>query len=52
MGGNKSKQPKPSYEEGELRDPSIKKLQDKAYKREDLARLIKKAVKGKAPERA
>lgn len=52
MGGNKSKQPKPSYEEGELRDPSIKKMQDKAYQRQDLSRLIKKAVKGKAPEGA
>ncbi len=52
MGGNKSKQPKPSYEEGELRDPSIKKMQDKTYQRGDLARLIKKAAKGKAPEGA
>ena len=47
MGGNKSKQPKPSYEEGELRDPSIKKMQDKAYQREELTRLIKKAASKK-----
>ena len=33
MGGSKSKRPLPSYEEGELRDPSIKKMQDKAYQR-------------------
>ncbi len=52
MGGNKSKQPKPSYEEGELRDPSIKKMQDGKYQRGDLTRLIKKAVKEKAPEGA
>ncbi len=45
MGGNKSKRPKPSYEEGELRDPSIKKMQDKAYRRGDLKRLVKKAVR-------
>ncbi len=44
MGGNKSKRPKPSYEEGELRDPSIKKMQDKTYRREDLERLVKKAA--------
>ena len=48
MGGNKSKQPKPSYEEGELRDPSIKKMQDKAYQRRDLTRLVKRAVAGQA----
>ena len=52
MGGNKSKQPKPSYEEGKLRDPSIEKMQDGKYQREDLTRLIKKAVKRKAPEGA
>ncbi len=44
MGGNKSKQPKPSYKEGKLRDPSIEKMQDKRYRREDLARLVKKAT--------
>jgi hypothetical protein len=52
MGGSKSKRPLPSYEEGELRNPSIKKMQDKAYQRGDLARLIKRAAKGKAPEGA
>lgn len=52
MGGNKSKRPKPSYEDGKLRDPSIEKMQDKKYQRGDLTRLIKKAVKGKAPEGA
>ena len=49
MGGNKSKRPKPSYEEGELRDPSIKKMQDKAYQRKDLSRLVKKAASSRRP---
>ena len=48
----KAKRPLPSYEEGKLRDPRIEKMQDGAYQRGDLARLIKKAVKGKAPEGA
>lgn len=52
IGGSKSKQPKPSYDDGKLRDPSIEKMQDKAYQRGDLARLIRKATKGKAPEGA
>lgn len=52
MGGNKNKRPHPSYEDGKLRDPSIEKMQDREYQRGDLARLIKKAVKGKAPQGA
>ncbi len=52
MGGSKSKRPRPSYEDGKLRDPSIEKMRDKTYRREDLARLIKKAAKRKAPEGA
>jgi len=52
MGGNKSKRPRASYERGKLRDPSIEKMQDAKYQRGELARLLKKAVKGKAPEGA
>lgn len=50
--GKLSKRPAPSYEDGKLRDPSIEKMQEKTYQRGELARLIKKAVKGKAPEGA
>jgi hypothetical protein len=52
MGGNKNKRARPSYEEGKLRDPSIEKMQDREYQRGNLAHLIKKAVKRKAPEGA
>ena len=52
MGGQPSKRQRPSYERGKLRDPSIEKMQDPKYQRGELARLIKKAVKGKAPEGA
>jgi len=52
MGGKSPKQPRPSYQRGKLRDPGIEKVQDEAYQRGELARLIKKAVKGKAPEGA
>jgi len=45
MGGNKNKRPRPSYEDGKLRDPSIEKMQDKAYQRGGLTRLIKKALR-------
>ena len=48
MGGNKNKRPRPSYEDGKLRDPSIKKMQDREYQRGDLARLVKRAVKADA----
>ena len=45
MGAEKrSKPPRPSYEEGTLRDPSIEKMQAAAYKKGDLLALIKKAV--------
>ena len=52
MGRKRSKRPLPSYEEGKLRDPSIKKMQDTTYQHRDLTHLIKKAVKGKASEGA
>ena len=50
MGGKPSKRPRPSYEEGELRDKSIAEKQDPKYRAEDLRRLIGRAVKKrKAP---
>ena len=55
MGGNKSKQQPPSYKRGKLYDDTptarrkIVEMQDGKYQRGDLARLIKKATKGKAP---
>jgi hypothetical protein len=42
-----NKRPKPSYEEGELRDKSVKAMQDADYKKGDLLTLIKKAVAGR-----
>jgi hypothetical protein len=55
MGGNKNNRPRPSYEDGKLRDPSIEKMQDETYQRGDLFHLLRRAVskvKGKAPEGA
>lgn len=45
LGGKSNKRPRPSYEEGKLRDPSIEKMQDAKYRRGKLARLIKKAIR-------
>lgn len=45
LGGKSNKRPRPSYEEGKLRDPSIEKMQDKAYQLRDLTRLLQKSVK-------
>jgi len=45
MGTKKSdKRPRPSYEDGELRDKDIEQKQDAEYKKGDLLALIKKAV--------
>lgn len=44
---NRSKRPRPSYEEGELRDKSIEEKMDPGFKREDLLRIIKDAAKGR-----
>jgi len=45
MGGSPKKKPtRPSYEEGELRDKSIKAMQDPKYQAKDLERLIKRTV--------
>lgn len=40
---NPNKRPRPSYEEGQLRDPAIEQMQ-RALEKGDLQRLIKKAV--------
>jgi hypothetical protein len=40
-----SKRPRPSYEEGELRDKSIEEKMDPEYRRETLRRMIRKAAK-------
>jgi hypothetical protein len=46
MPGSKksAKRPRPSYEDGELRDKTIEKMQDAEYKKGDLLTLIKRAV--------
>lgn len=43
---NRGNRPRPSYEEGELRDKSIEKLADPNYQKSDLMKLLKKAAKG------
>ena len=50
-GSPKKKDIKPSYEEGELRDPKIEKKQRASFKPKDLLRLIEKATK-ETPEGA
>ena len=50
MGGSKRKNPsRPSYEEAELRDSAIEKMQDPNFQPDDLKRLIAKTVVKKAP---
>ena len=46
MGGSpRSKdKPRPSYEDGELRDPSIAAMADPNFRESDLLALIKKAT--------
>jgi hypothetical protein len=39
-----SKRPRPSHEEGELRDKSIEKLADPDFQESDFLNLIKKAA--------
>ncbi len=46
MGGSPQKRPRPSYEDGELRDKSIAKMQDPKYQGKDLLKLLKKSAKG------
>ena len=41
----RSKRPRPSYEEGELRDKSIEEKMDPNYGRENLRSVIRKAAK-------
>lgn len=47
MGGSRKNvnKPRPSYEEGRLRDAEIERKQDPNYRESDLASLIKKAVR-------
>ena len=47
MGGSPrgKDKPRPSYEDGKLRDKTIAAQQDAAYRAADLERLIKKAAK-------
>jgi hypothetical protein len=50
-----STRPRPSYEEGELRDKRIEALQDGRYEQKDLLALVKQSVqqvKGKRPSSA
>ena len=48
MGGSKKKKKAgPSYEEGRLRDPSIKQMQDADFGPQDLDELVKKVAKKK-----
>jgi hypothetical protein len=42
---NRSKRPRPSYEDGELRDKSIEEKMDPEYRRENLRCMIRKAAK-------
>ena len=46
MGGTPRslKKPRPSYEDGELRDPGIAAEMDPEYKKGDLTALLRKAV--------
>jgi hypothetical protein len=41
----KSKRPRPSYEDGELRDKSIEEKMDPDYRRENLRSVIREAAK-------
>ncbi len=40
----RSKRPRPSYEEGELRDKGIEKLADSNFQEGDFLKLVKKAA--------
>ena len=44
-----SKRPRPSYEEGKVRVPRIEAMQDAAYDREDLFRLLRRAATEQVP---
>ncbi len=45
MGGSKSKRPRPSYEDGHLRDPEVAELQDSDFSKADLRKAIKRAAR-------
>lgn len=45
MSGSPSKRPRPSYEEGEARDPEVRKMLEESVEDEDgLLALIKRSV--------
>ncbi len=39
-----SRQPRPSYEEGKVRDPRIEEMQGEGIDKEDFTRLVRRAV--------
>lgn len=51
MGGTprSPQKPRPSYEDGELRDPAIAAEMDPDYKESDLARLLRRTVRKATP---
>lgn len=49
---NPSKRPRPSYEEGRVRDPRIEQMQDAAYSKGDLFGLLRRAATKQAPDDA
>ena len=54
MGGSTSKQPRPSYEDGKVRDPSIEAMQKEQTEDDDdqksaLRDLIKRSVTQRTP---
>lgn len=48
---NPNKRPRPSYEDGELRDPKIAEKADPAYTKKSLLKLLSRAVE-QAPKSA
>lgn len=43
-GSPKARQPRPSYEEGKVRDPRIKEMQDRDFSRDKFLAVVKKSV--------
>ena len=56
MGGSPSKRPRPSYEDGKVRDPRVEEMQKASAEqgenqRGGLLRLIRRAISPKHPSR-
>ena len=53
MGGTPRKpaKPRPSYEDGHLRDPDIEAKQDEGFSRKDLDKLLRRAAAGNQTRR-